>query len=398
MSMTISIRVSHLNAVKSSGQRGHDLRSGSGGPAYVDKQRTHENSVIIEPLRTQELREICIKRREQRNMKLALRKNANLATVGIITFGTDAQKVINALSKQEQDEMFSNVAHAIAEHLDNEITGLVVHRDESAIHAHFQMPSFRKDGHPNTHRIKKSTTRELQDIAASQVAKYQITRGKSKAQRIADGDDISKIIHQSVEQLHNTLPIALQNAKDEIAELNDIAEHAKQALLKETAKLTELKITIAQQQERLQKNERLLAEQKQKLEAGKVSEEKAMKRCEVYERRANDAQKQLEDAQTKIAELYKQYEYYQNAVITLQQKLSSDEMNYTRRKEEMQNDMDAFTSGWRQLANQVTKLPPAQAVLFLSQLSNGINSITDTFEKNVAKDQQQPTTWTPRRP
>lgn len=114
-----------------------------------------------------------------------MRSNASVSQVGIITFGTQAQKVIESLRPAEQDRLLRNAAETAAKHCKNELTGLVVHRDESAIHAHFQMPSICKDGKPQS---KKGVDfSKLQDQVATSFFHLSITRGTKKSVRIERG-------------------------------------------------------------------------------------------------------------------------------------------------------------------------------------------------------------------
>ena len=94
--------------------------------------------------------------------------------------------------------MFLVISERIAEALKTNISGLVVHRDELAPHAHFQMPAFAEDGVPVSKKMTKEITRKIQDIAGEVLKEFgleQITRGKKKVSKIKD--------HLSVKDLHN---------------------------------------------------------------------------------------------------------------------------------------------------------------------------------------------------
>ncbi len=259
---------------RTDGQRRHDDRSGI-IPKYVDRTRSGDNSIIIKPETAAKLKHTCENRRSERETKRSMKNNAAASTVGIITFGTEAQKVINKLSVDEQDRIFSNVSNAIAERLNNNVSGLVVHRDESAIHAHFQMPAINKDGMPNSKIITKQVARDLQDVAGKELESYQITRGKARIQRIKDGEDPAKWVNQSVKELHDNLPVEIEK----------------------------LQLTINEQQQKQEKNERLIEEQQHKLSENKVTLEKAESRIKTYEKRAEDAKAELEKANNEIVRL-----------------------------------------------------------------------------------------------
>jgi len=268
MSMTVSVRVAHLSAGKTKGQRYHDTRKRT--PAYVDDERTKLNSEIIQPPMEADLRAQCEERRSQRPTKRAMKADAAIMTSGIITFGKDAQPVIAAMTPNEQDTLFTMTAQNIADTWNTDLVSLTVHRDETAIHAHFGLLAVDRDGKPLS---KTLDTRKLQDIAGDIFQAHGITRGTPKAERVARGDDLSKIIHRSVTELHRDLPQeieakqkAIENQRREMEELEAKAE----------------------------KNRRLITEQAAKLEAGRVTEELAKKRIETYQKREADAKTKAE--------------------------------------------------------------------------------------------------------
>jgi septal ring factor EnvC (AmiA/AmiB activator) len=288
MSKTVSVRVEHRAATRATGQRNHDLRHGKQIPKYVNKEKIEENSIIIEPKTAPELRKLCEERRAQRPTKRAMKKDAAIATNGIITFGTEAQPIIENLSKDDQNRLFHETAKRIADRLNTDLTGLVVHRDESAIHAHFQLLAVNRDGMPLSKTINRQTAKELQDIAGQVYAAHGITRGTPKAERLARGDDLSKIVHRSVTELHRDLPTEISNKQRELDE-------KRKALEAQRRELEELEA-------KAEKNRRLIAEQNAKLEAGRVTEELAKKRIETYKKREADAKAKAEKLAKEIAE------------------------------------------------------------------------------------------------
>jgi len=288
MSKTVSVRVEHRAASRATGQRNHDLRHGNKIPKYVNREKLEENSVIIEPKTAPELRKLCEERRAQRPTKRALKKDAAVSTNGIITFGTEAQLIIEKLSKDEQNKLFRETAERIANKLNTDLTGLVVHRDESAIHAHFQMLAFNREGIPLSMVIDRKTAKELQDIAGEVYKQHGITRGTPKAERLARGDDLSKIVHRSVAELHRDLPNEINNKQKELDEKRKEIENRRQ-------ELEEL-------EKKAENNRRLINEQNAKLEAGRVTEELAKKRIETYKKREADAKAKAEKLAREIAD------------------------------------------------------------------------------------------------
>lgn len=231
MSKTVSVRIGHKNRSKSKGQRHHDMRV-SHIPKYVDKSKSAFNSVIIEPEAEAELGKVCDERRAKRNTLRSKKSNSAISTSGIITFGHEAQSIIEALSIEEQNKLFLETANAIAKEVDSNITGLVVHRDESAIHAHFQMPAYNNTGFPLSKAIKPDIAKKLQDIAGVVFEKLGIKRGKPKAQRILDDDHPRQIYNRSVKQLHEDLPNEIETLQKQAIEYYNKAKKNYDYLLK----------------------------------------------------------------------------------------------------------------------------------------------------------------------
>ncbi len=276
MSMTVSVRLARRDASKVPGQMRHDLRTGK-IPAYVDKAATHLNSVVVEPRTASELKTICLERREQRRaageIRGKMRRNTTIATVGIVTFGKEAQPVVEALPQERQDALFLQAAQAVADRLGTDVTGLVVHRDESAIHAHFQMPGFARDGRPLSKVVTPQAAAELQDIVGEVYREYGITRGTPKAERIARGDDWSQVIHRSVAQLHDDLP-------------KEIAEREKRA--------AELQAEVGALEKKREYQEKLIAKTESSIKEKSENEAKLAKRLQTYQRRLTETEKQIE--------------------------------------------------------------------------------------------------------
>ena len=282
MSLTVSIRIRRLTASKAIGQNRHDLRQAI--PGYVNQERTADNDIILAPANPTTLRQTCSERRAQRHCQRILKSNAAIAMGGIITFGTEAQAVIQALSKADQRAMYLSVGQQLAERLNTTLTGLVVHNDEAAPHAHFQMPGYDLDGVPLSKTVTREVTSELQDIAGQVLAAQglNITRGKAKQERVKDDEDWSKIIHRSVQQLHEDLPAEIAAAQQRRAEAEREAEEA---------------------EKKREKNARLAAKAKEDLEAGRGDVEKVQKRLQAYERRQAEAEKQIKTLEQEQADL-----------------------------------------------------------------------------------------------
>jgi len=246
---TLSIRISHRKNSQSRGQRHHDLRT-SKIPAYVDQEKSELNSIIVEPLTEAQLKSICLQRRAKRGVLRKMR-DGNISTVGIISFSHEAQQVINNLSVPEQDRLIKKAAEAIAEELNTTLTGLVIHRDESGIHAHFQMPAYDLNGMPLSKTVKPATTSKLQDTAGAVFSALGITRGKPKAQRKEMGDDPAKWVHRSVKELHNDLPSEIEVLQKQALEYLEKAKKYYNYIVKAHKKMLDTNAKLDDLQKRL---------------------------------------------------------------------------------------------------------------------------------------------------
>ena len=219
-----SVRVEHRTAQGWAGQRRHDLRIGP-QPRYVATERSELNRVLIEPPTPSELRQLCQARRETRGMQRRMRSDTRVATTGIVTFGTDAQPLFNALSVEDQDRAFRATAQRIAELAGSTLEGLVIHDDETAIHAHFVLAGYDLDGQPVTKKLRRAQLKAAQDAVAEVMGAHcpGIERGNAKRDRLAAGAAWADVIHKSVQEMHNLLPAELAAAHErtaaEIAEL-----------------------------------------------------------------------------------------------------------------------------------------------------------------------------------
>ncbi len=271
MSTTVSVRLARKKASKIPGQNRHDLRTGK-IPAYVDPRESPRNSIIVAPQSPAQLRAICEERRAQRGLSRALRRDAAVGMAGIVTFGNEAQAIIKAMPTDRQDDLFLRASQAVAERLGTTVTGLVIHRDESAPHAHFQMVGFSKEGHPLSNILTPKIASELQDIVGEVYREYGITRGTPKAERIARGDDLHKIVHRSVAKLHEDLPREIEAREKQVADIQ--------------AQIEALQEKRAYQQKLITKAEADIA-------AKTADEARLAKRLQTYQRRLADTETQI---------------------------------------------------------------------------------------------------------
>ena len=205
-SKAISVRIKALTRGKASGQRRHDLRIGY-QPKYVDQARSHLNRVLIEPPATADLAQRTVDRREAGRIpdpgkkQRALRSNAAVATMGIITFGRAAQEIIRAAPIADQDAAYRAVAGALADRYGVDVLGLVVHEDEEAPHAHIFFDARTTSGESFAREMRGS---EVQDLAAAAIREHfpTIERGVRRSVRVARGEGRNRTTNRTVRELH----------------------------------------------------------------------------------------------------------------------------------------------------------------------------------------------------
>jgi len=215
----VSIRIQPRTMSKAKGSRRHDFRIGK-LPKYVKADRVKLNRTLM-PLRPlgqiqKENAELRIKASRQRAMK----QNAPVIMAGIITFGTVAAKLFGALPAEQQDAAFRELAKAVASELDTSLESLVVHLDETTVHAHFTLRAYTNTGLSMSEAAKRDTLSGLQDLAAEVMQSYDsgIERGHRKWDRIAAGAEYPDTLHRSVRELHNDLPLEIEALRQQSAE------------------------------------------------------------------------------------------------------------------------------------------------------------------------------------
>ena len=265
----VQLRIEIVPSLTAAGQRKHDLRLGA-QPGYVTTTLSVTNRVVLVPLSAPELRRECERRRANRVTRRAMKANAGIGVRGIITFGHKAQPIFERLPSEAQDQAYREVAEAAASRLGTTLSGLVVHRDESAPHAHFQLVGYCLDGTPVSTVAKRGPLRDCQTLAAEIMGRHApgIERGFSKADRLRGGDSPAEVVHWSVAELHDRLP-------EEIATLR--------------ARIEELQGQLAASEEKAATNERRAEAARRKAEGDEARAGKASKNAAIYERRLEAA-------------------------------------------------------------------------------------------------------------
>lgn len=182
-------------------QKRHDFRLGA-IPAYVDQDRKTLNRTLVSPRPFPAIRDETVRLREQAGRIRKMKSNAAVVLSGIITFGHIADKLNTSLEE------------------------LVVHRDETTIHAHFMIRAYDNAGFAVSDQVKLSTTAELQDLTHTVFSRFHsgIERGHRKRDRLAAGASYADTLHRSVRQLHQDLPaeIELKEARVEALEAEEV--------------------------------------------------------------------------------------------------------------------------------------------------------------------------------
>lgn len=251
-SKSISVRIQPNSGRKGAGQRKHDLRNPSATPDYVDASRSSLNSVLIEPPSVEDVRaEIAANRLAAGQKKL--QADARTTIAGIITFGTDAQPIIEKLSKTAQDELFGRLAQRVAAAASRPLLGLVVHRDESAIHAHFTLRGYQlKDGREIAPRFTPSDLKRLQDVVAIEVAHMGIQRGTPKNQRIERGESRAQTVHRTVAELHSDLPKERAAEAEKLKETQEKRQYYEALVIKARGQLKEEGANVERLEKRIE--------------------------------------------------------------------------------------------------------------------------------------------------
>ncbi|WP_338064699.1 plasmid recombination protein, partial [Tropicibacter alexandrii] len=292
-----SVRLEGKSLSQAYGQRRHDFRIGP-QPKYVDPARKSLNRPLMEPRPVSQIRDEVLALRTARGAKRAMKSNAAVVTAGIVTFGTEAQEMFLALTIEQQDAAFRELAQAVAERLDTSLEALMVHCDESAIHAHFELRACNRAGIPLAKATRPALMIELQDLVFEVMSRHceGIERGNRKYDRLAAGEDYAATVHKSVRQLHHDLPLEIQ-----------ALEQKREAL---QADLPELETRVEEMQGRVAKLEAEAADRE--LTAAKV------KRLRVYRDRLSDRVRDLEARQGELEALQAKHDRLTGEVKTLE--------------------------------------------------------------------------------
>lgn len=280
------VRVEIRDAQGYANQRRHDLRLGA-QPDYVNPNPPEPNPVFIQPMTTAELKKLARERRAQRDTQRAMKSNAGIAVVGIIGFGIEAQRMFEALSLDDQEKALHAAVARVAADLKTTVTGLVLHLDESAHHAHFSLCGYDVTGQPLSTWMDRRVLRELQTVLHEELRAFMpdLERGRSRKTRADAGAAPHELVHRSVDELHIDLPFEIAEKRRELAAL----------------------------EEKIRTNEVRAEKARIKAEAEGDRAAKALKNVETYERRAAEARETAEGLEALVRGLEGRLGYLQAA-------------------------------------------------------------------------------------
>ena len=326
----ISVRLKGKRQAQAYGQRHHDYRQGP-QPQYVDMDRAHLNRVLIAPRPIKEIMKEVEGLRMDRIRKM--KSNACIVTAGIITFGSVAARWFEDLSIEDQDASFIDVAQRIAERLNTRLEGLVVHRDEATIHAHFELRGYSNAGEPLSKAMKPIIMSELQDIAAAAAQRYcpLIERGNKKQDRLAAGGNYAETVNKSVKQLHRELPQDLENLKQKVAAT--------------AAEIEDLEASAAKTRRHLKA-----------LEGERVLSEKKIKRAAVYKTRLEKKEAELAALDAQMALRQQALEAAEKALLSGQQSLVQQRSVQSQKEENLRRGAEMIEQRARGVKAEAEKV------------------------------------------
>lgn len=288
------VRIEFEDAQGYGNQRRHDMRIGA-QPGYVNTDLTYLNRVLVEPCPTAQIKRLSKDRRSLRITQRAMKKNAGIAISGLIGFGIEAQPMFDALDPDVQDAALRDLVDQIAAAWNTTLTGLVLHRDETAPHAHFSLCGYDTEGEPLSNLIKRGQLHELQTMTHTVLKSYMpdLERGRTRVARLKAGAQQHEVVNRSVAELHHDLPLEIAEKQEELTAIKDALDAAVQKLEKNE------RLTIGAHS-RANENEQRAAKAAKNLEHYLARAEAAKTEIDALERRRIELQRDIQDKQAKI--------------------------------------------------------------------------------------------------
>lgn len=349
----------------------HDRRDNKYIPKYIDKSRSGENVVIVDSklahITGYQYLEYLNKHRQHifesgesgLKRKRLLTKNNNIAYSGIITFGTEAQKIVMA-DRERLKKLYENVVKRICQEYGTGCIQLIAHFDEQAPHAHFVLRMMNKDG--TLLDLKQKDMKHIQDIAGEVCGEmgFDIARGKPKEERIRDGEPMHKYVHRSVRELHHVLPNAIEEREAEKNRLEE--EIARLATVKQNL-VAEIRNLEEQRDKRIkdiEDKERLIVKaQRQRDELKRQGEEESEK-VKRLEKRIATYERRIENYEKEITEFDGLLEAKRTELVETENKILENKAKVERSgklEEELKNTVTAVKQFGENLGKIADKLP-----------------------------------------
>ncbi len=325
--------------------------------------------------------------------KRLLTKNNNIAYSGIITFGTEAQKIVMA-DRERLKQLYENVVKRICQEYGTGCIQLIAHFDEQAPHAHFILRMMRKDG--TLLNLKQKDMKRIQDIAGEVCREmgFDIARGKPKEERIRDGEPMHKYVHRSVRELHHVLPNAIEEREaeknrleEEIARLTTV----KQNLVNEIRDLEEKRDKRIKD---IEDKDRLIAKAQRQLneleEKDKETRKRLEKRIATYERRKENYEKELNEIIGKLEVKRTELVETENKIIENRAIVDQNK----QLKQEQKSSVSAVRQFGENLGKIAAKLPDKQAAFLEKVIEKAsaniehpvMDVLLDAFYSDQARD------------
>lgn len=370
-----STRLNFKSLSQARGQRRHDLRLGK-QPKYVDRARTHLNRVLVSPRPITQIRDEVVALRKQAGAIRTMKSTAAVTTAGVITFGHEAAEMFSALPAEAQDAAIRELAQAIADRLGTRLEALVVHLDETTIHAHYELRGYSNEGKPVSKILTPTVSSELQDVTATIMQRYcpGIERGNKKLDRIAAGANYSDTLHRSVKRLHRDLPLEIAAQEKRLNELQEKADTLTAALVKDHARVA-----------KLEERERLIQKESMRLE---MYSKRLRKRIEDHlasETALKEAQKVFEGSRRKITALASKAQEILAAVREQEAdlhhretELASEHKKLARERQAVADDLRAIDAVVGLMADGNIAAPPASISTPIAPVLTRASSMTRT--------------------
>lgn len=313
-----SVRLKARSLKRAYGQRRHDFRIGR-QPNYVTQDRTLLNRVLIEPRPLPKIKREIERLRRSNGAERAMKSDAAVVTAGIVTFGHKAAELFAQLPAEGQDAALLELVNEVAKRLGTRVEALVIHLDETSLHAHFELRAYNGNGVPVSKVATFKAMSELQDMTADILSHHcpGVERGHKKFDRIEAGADYADTLNRSVKQLHQDLPTEIASRQAEIKALEEQKD--------------ELDASVAKTRGYLQKL----------YDKGELNE-KEVKRLKTYELRLAKKEAEQSEIQRRQLDSMTKLERTQEALKKRETKVQEHEANAREKMEEAKTGLAAI--------------------------------------------------------